>query len=118
MLYTNLTHIENTTQHTQYINKYEHVVIVCGSMDPDSITLYRIVEKLKTHFKHVRFFDLELGNPKVDFNLIFEDKSRPTNETGLLYYKNGKLVEWNFEPQTRTQIKSVLNKTFTVTENA
>lgn len=102
MLYTNLKHIENAEDFARNLNQHINVVIVCGSMTPSSVTMFRITEELAAELKNIHFFDMEFDNPSLKEHCI-------TKEIPLiLIYKNGKLLK-TIQEKTKEEIKSIIH---------
>ncbi len=72
MLYTNLKHLETAAEQASVISENENVVVVCGSMGPMCIPVYRIAEELEAKYKQVKFFDMEFDDPESQVSIWTE----------------------------------------------
>lgn len=118
MLYTNLKHLESAEDLRKAISENENVMVVCGRMGPMCIPVYGIAEELEAEYRHVRFYDMEFDNPE---SRIIKSLPEVRGFMGIpftIYYKNGKVVKATSSIQTKGQVKSILDKEFTVTVNA
>lgn len=114
MLYTNLKHIETAADQTKIINENENVVIICGRMEPASITVYRIAEKLELMYPQIKFYDMEFDNPEsTDLKNTLEYYNI-VNIPLIGYFKYGSLVNVSLGIQTRQQIINQLGKEFSL----
>jgi thioredoxin 1 len=114
MLYTNLNHIETAAGYTLATSQNENVMIVCGSMCPASVLVYRIVEELEAANPKVHFFDMEWDNPESYVIKELPVLQHFTDIPLAIYYKNGKAVEATSGYQNHNEIQSVLNKVLTM----
>ena len=67
MLYTDLKHIERNTDFERVLKENENVAIICGRMDHNSISAYRIASELCKKHRNIGFYDLECYNPEFEF---------------------------------------------------
>jgi thioredoxin 1 len=118
MLYTNLKHIESAAEHAQIINANEKVVIVCGSMGPMCVPVYRIAEELEAEYTSVKFYDMELENPESDVIRALPDIQGFRNIPFIIWYKNGRVVQATSGLQTKTQLSVILDQEYSVILNA
>jgi thioredoxin 1 len=118
MLYTNLKHLESISDYNKAISENENVMIVCGRMGLMCIPVYGIAEELETEYKHVKFFDMEFDNPISDVIRILPEVHGFMGIPFTIYYKNGKVVKAASSIQTKDQVKSILNKEFSVAVTA
>jgi thioredoxin 1 len=118
MLYTNLKHLESISDYNKEISENENVMIVCGRMGPMCIPVYGIAEELETDYKHVKFFDMEFDNPISDVIRILPEVRGFMGIPFTIYYKNGKVVKATSSIQTKNQVKTILNKEFSVAVTA
>ena len=118
MLYTNLKHLESIADYNKAIHENENVMIICGRMGPMCIPVYGIAEELEAEYKHVKFFDMEFDNPISDVIRILPEVRGFMGIPFTIYYKNGKVVSATSSIQTKDQVKSILNKKFSVPVNA
>ena len=116
MLYTNLKHLESIADHNKAINENENVMIICGIMGPMCIPVYGIAEELEAEFKHVKFYDMEFDNPISDVIRILPEVRGFTGIPFTIYYKNGRVVKATSSIQTKDQVKTIINKEFSVVE--
>ena len=118
MLYTNLKHLESIPDHNKAINDNENVMIICGRMGPMCIPVYRIAEELEKEYKNVKFFDMEFDNPASDVIKILPEVHGFTGIQFTIYYRNGRVVRATSSIQTKDQVKTILNKEFSIAVNA
>jgi thioredoxin 1 len=114
MLYTNLKHLESITDYNKAISENENVMIICGRMGPMCIPVYGIAEELEEEYRYVKFFDMEFDNPISDVIRILPEVRGFMGIPFTIYYKNGKVVKATSSIQTKDQVKSILNKEFSV----
>lgn len=118
MLYTNLKHLETAADHQKAVNENENVIVVCGRMGPMCIPVYGIAEELENEYNHVRFYDMEFDNPDSQ---VIRNLPEVRGFMGIpftVYYKNGKAVRATSGIQTIDQVRSILDKEFTVIVSA
>jgi len=115
MLYTNLKHLESIADHNKAISEYENVMVICGRM---CIPVYGIAEELEAEYKHVKFYDMEFDNPISDVIRILPEVRGFMGIPFTIYYKNGKVVKATSSIQTKDQVKSILDKEFSVAVTA
>jgi thioredoxin 1 len=115
MLYTNLKHLESINDYNKVINENENVMIICGRMGPMCIPVYGIAEELEGEYKHVKFYDMEFDNPVSDVIRILPEVRGFMGIPFTIYYKNGKVVKATSSIQTKDQVKTILNKEFSLT---
>jgi thioredoxin 1 len=118
MLYTNLKHLESITDYNKAISENGNVMIICGRMGPMCIPVYGIAEELEAEYKHVKFFDMEFDNPISE---VIRNLPEVRGFMGIpftIYYKNEKVVKATSSIQTKDQVKSILNKVFSVAVTA
>jgi thioredoxin 1 len=118
MLYTNLKHLESISDYNKAISENENVMIVCGRMGPMCIPVYGIAEELETEYRHLKFFDMEFDNPISDVIRSLPEVRGFMGIPFTIYYKNGKVVKATSSIQNKDQIKTILNKEFSVTVTA
>ena len=118
MLYTNLKHLESIADYNKVISENENVMIVCGRMGPMCIPVYGIAEELEEEYRHVKFFDMEFDNPISDVIRILPEVRGFMGIPFTIYYKNGKVVKATSSIQTKDQVKTILNKEFSVAVTA
>jgi thioredoxin 1 len=118
MLYNNLKHLESISDYNKAISENENVMIVCGRMGPMCIPVYGIAEELETEYKHVKFFDMEFDNPISDVIRILPEVRGFMGIPFTIYYKNGRVVKATSSIQTNDQVKTILNKEFSVAVTA
>lgn len=112
MLYTNLRHIESSTDYANVIQENEHVMIICGRMDPICIPVYRIAEELEEEYIHVNFFDMELDNPQSEIIRYLPEVEGLKSTPLLLYFKNGQIIKATSGIQTKAQMTVILENEF------
>lgn len=91
MLYTNLKHIESASDLNQIISGNDQVVVICGRMDPVSVSVYRLAGELEKNYPQVQFYDMEYDDPESE-NLrklpgLLDFEGLPFS----VYFRNGKL---------------------------
>jgi len=118
MLYTNLKHLESIADHNKAIRENENVMVICGRMGPMCIPVYGIAEELETEYKHVKFYDMEFDNPISDVIRILPEVRDFMGIPFTIYYKNGRVVQATSSIQTKDQVKSILDKKFSVAVTA
>ena len=118
MLYTNLKHLESITDYNKAISENENVMIVCGRMGPMCIPVYGVAEELETEYKQVKFFDMEFDNPISDVIRTLPEVRGFMGIPFTIYYKNGRVVKATYSIQTNDQVKTILNKEFSVAVTA
>ena len=118
MLYTSLKHIESIADYNKAISENENVMIVCGRMGPMCIPVYGIAEELEPEYKHVKFYDMEFDNPISDVIRILPEVRGFMGIPFTIYYKNGRVVKATSSIQTNDQVKTILNKEFSVAVTA
>jgi len=116
MLYTNLKHLESTTDHRKAISENENLMVICGRMGPMCIPVYRIAEELENEFTHVKFYDMEFDNPESDVIRNLPEVKGFTGIPFTVYYKNGKVVKATSSIQSKEQVKAILTKELLKTE--
>lgn len=87
-------------------------------MGPMCIPVYGIAEELETEYTHVKFFDMEFDNPISDVIRILPEVRGFMGIPFTIYYKNGKVAKATSSIQTKDQVRSILNKEFSVTVTA
>ena len=112
MLYTNLKHLENATQHNKVINDNSNVIVCCGRMDPMCIPVYSIMEELEKDYQSVKFFDMEFDNSESEVIRNLPDVIAFMRIPFVVYYKNGKVVKATSGIQSKAQIIDSLNSAF------
>lgn len=118
MLYTNLKHLETAADHQKAVNENENVIVVCGRMGPMCIPVYGIAEELENEYNHVRFYDMEFDNPDSQVIRNLPEVMGFMRIPFTVYYKNGKVVRATSGIQTIDQVRSILDKEFTVIVSA
>jgi len=87
-------------------------------MGPMCIPVYGIAEELETEYRHVKFFDMEFDNPISEVIRALPEVRGFMGIPFTIYYKNGKVVKATSSIQTKDQVKSILNKEFSVAVTA
>lgn len=111
-LYTNLEHIVTEDDFNKIINENENVMVCCGRMGPMCTPVLGEMEKLKSEYTNVKFFDMLFDNPNSH---VITKLPECTGFMGLpftVYFKNGKVVKATSSIQSGDQIKSILNDNF------
>lgn len=112
MLFTNLTHIENTDDYKNLLTEYENVMLICGRMGPMCIPVYGIAEELEDEYPHVKFVDMEFDNPVSNVIRSLPEVRGFMGIPFTIYYKNGQVVKATSSIQTRQQVTSILDEQF------
>ena len=115
MLYTNLKHIESAAQFANIIADFENVTIICGKMDPASVSMYRIAEALKAEFTHVGFFDMESDNPEARVIHHLPEVQHLNTVPVMVCFKNGEVACVQSGIHTKAQVTSILEHEFATT---
>ena len=115
MLYTNLKHIETAAEQARVIDENDSLVIICGRMEPASVTVYRIAEELEKQYPNVMFYDMEFDNPESSVLKNTLEYYDIANIPLVGYFKCGNLVSVTLGVQTQQQILSHLEKEFFTT---
>lgn len=110
MLYTNLKHIEKSSDYKQLISKHEYVMICCGNMGQISIPVYAIMEEIENDYKNINFFDMEFDNPESHVIRNLPEVKGFINTPYCIYYKNGEVIKTTSGIQTKEQITTILNQ--------
>lgn len=114
MLYTNLKHIEKVIDQNRVLEQNENVVIICGRMEKDSITVYRIAEELEKQFPQVKFFDMEFDNPESTALKNTIEYYNITHIPIIGFFKSGNLVNVLFGTHTYQEIADELKKEYSI----
>jgi thioredoxin 1 len=118
MLYTNLKHLESAADLKRAVSENENVMVICGRMGPMCIPVYGIAEELEDEYRHVKFFDMEFDNPESHIIRSLPEVRGFMGIPFTIYYKNGKVVKATTSIQTKSQVKSILDKEFSVSVTA
>lgn len=118
MLYTNLKHLESIADHNKAISENGNVMVICGRMGPMCIPVYGIAEELESEYEHVKFYDMEYDNPISDVIRIIPEVRGFRGIPFTIYYKNGIVVKATSGIQSKEQVKSILDKEFSVAVTA
>ncbi len=117
MLYTNLKHLESATEYAQVLAENKYVLIVCGRMDPASITAYRIAEELEQEFAHLKIYDMESDNPESQVIKGLPELNGITNIPYAVFYKNAKVLQTQSKIYSKAQFADFLNSEFDLQTN-
>jgi thioredoxin 1 len=115
MLYTNLKHLESIADHNKAISENENVMVICGRMGPMCIPVYGIAEELESEYKYVKFYDMEFDNPESSVIRSLPEVRGFMGIPFTIYYRNGKVVKATSSIQTKEQVKTILDKEFSLT---
>ena len=118
MLYTNLKHLESAADLKKAISANENVMVICGRMGPMCIPVYGIAEELEDEYKHVKFFDMEFDNPESHIIRSLPEVRGFMGIPFTIYYKDGKVAKATSSVKTKDQVKSILDKKFSVSVTA
>lgn len=114
MLYTNLKHLETAAGLKKAVSENENVMVICGRMGPMCIPVYGIAEELEKEYTNVKFYDMEFDNPEA---YIIRSLPEVRGFMGIpftIYYKDGKVVRATSSIQTIEQVRTILDKEFSV----
>jgi len=118
MLYTNLKHLGSAADHKKAISENENVMVICGRMGPMCIPVYGIAEELEGEYRHVKFYDMEFDNPESSVIRSIPEVRGFMGIPFTIYYKNGRVVKATSSIQSKDQVKTILNKEFSVAVTA
>ena len=118
MLYTNLKHLESAADHKKAISENENVMVIYGRMGPMCIPVYGIAEELEGEYRHVKFYDMEFDNPESSVIRSIPEVRGFMGIPFTIYYKNGRVVKATSIIQSKDQVKTILNKEFSVAVTA
>lgn len=115
MLYTNLKHIESARDLQRIIAGNEHVVVICGRMDPASVSVYRMTDELERNYPQVRFFDMEYDDPESENLRKLPEVIEFAETPFTVYFRRGKLVKaasgiWSIMQVSDTLLEELKNK--------
>ena len=115
MLRTPLDHLETTEALQKAITENEHVMVCCGRMGPMCLPVYAIMEKIKSSYPDVHFFDQDFDGPGSS---TIRNLPECTHFMGLpftVYFKNGKVVAATSSLQSEAQVTEILHREFIAT---
>lgn len=116
MLYTNLVHLETAAELSRMIEQHENIVVVCGTMGPESVPVYRIAETLGHEYNAIMFCDMEFDNPEsAVLRGIFETELF-SGLPYVVYFHLGKIVKISSGAQSMEQITCNINELLLKTE--
>jgi thioredoxin 1 len=118
MLYTNLKHIESPAEYARIISENGNVMLICGSMGPLCIAVYRIAEELEQEYRPVKFYDMEYDHPELTGILTLPELKSLSGVPYIIYYKNGNIVKATSGLQTKAQVTAILDQEFAATIKA
>jgi len=118
MLYTNLNHIEFTSQLENIIDNNTNVVFCYGKMDYDCVSVFNALELLENEFPNIKIFDIEYDNPEFeDFKQSISDL-KLTKLPFVILFKNGKVKEAYTGTKNENQLRNIFNTVYTKLELA
>lgn len=112
MLRTELDHVLSKAEHKNILENNENVMICCGRMGPMCIPVYEVMQKLRSEYKDVSFYDMEFDIPDAS---VIKDLPECQGFMGLpftIYYKNGKVVKATSSIQSEDQVRAILDEHF------
>ncbi len=112
MLYTNLIHLETFTDLDKMTRENENVLIVCGRMDPQSVTIYRIAESMAQENHHVKFCDMEYDNPESIHIRQMPEFIQNSISPLTLYLQKSQVVKAFSGIQSEEAIAGAINEIF------
>ncbi len=114
MLYTNLKHLETAAGLKKAVSENENVMVICGRMGPMCIPVYGIAEELEKEYTNVKFYDMEFDNPEAHIIRSLPEVRGFMGIPFTIYYKDGKVVRATSSIQTIEQVRTILDKEFSV----
>jgi thioredoxin 1 len=114
VLPTNLKHIATADELTKLINEKENVMVCCGRMGPMCIPVYGVMHEIEPEYQHVEFRDMAFDSPEAHIIRNLPECRGFMGIPFVIYYKNGKVAAATSSIQSRSQITSILDKTFSV----
>jgi thioredoxin 1 len=93
MLYTSLKHIECASELNRIILENDRVVVICGRMDPASVSVYRMADELEKKYPQVQFFDMEYDDPESENLRKLPEVIEFAETPFTVYFREGKLVK-------------------------
>jgi len=112
MLYTNLNHIESTSQLNSIIENNDNVVMCYGRMNHDCVAVFNALEMLENELPDVQIYDIEYDNPEFE---DFKQSTRSLTMAELPYlilFKNGVVQEVNTGKKDENQLRTLIQKTY------
>ena len=116
MLYTNLIHLETAPDLSRMIDENENIVVVCGTMGPECVPVYRIAESLGKEFTGIKFCDMEYNNPESAMLRTLFETELFTGLPFVVYFHLGKIVKITSGTQSPEQITCHINELLVKTE--
>lgn len=115
MLYTSLKHIECASELNRIILENEQVVVICGRMDPASVSVYRMADELEKNYPQVQFFDMEYDDPESETLRKLPEVIEFAETPFTVYFREGKLVKaasgiWSIMQVSDTLLEELKNK--------
>ena len=118
MLYTNLKHIELTSQLNDIIGGYKNVVMCYGRMNYNCIHVFNALENLEKEFPDVQMYDIEYDNPEFE---DFRQSTRSLTMTELpylIFFKNGIVQEVYTGKKDENQLRNLILNTYQLQTSA
>lgn len=112
VLPTNLKHIATADELTKLINEKENVMVCCGRMGPMCIPVYGVMHEIEPEYQHVEFRDMAFDSPEAHIIRNLPECRGFMGIPFVIYYKNGKVAAATSSIQSRAQITTILDKTF------
>jgi thioredoxin 1 len=114
VLPTNLKHIATAKELTALINEKENVMVCCGRMGPMCIPVYGVMHEIEPEYQHVEFRDMAFDSPEAHIIRNLPECRGFMGIPFVIYYKNGKVATATSSIQSRAQITTILDKTFSL----
>ena len=112
MLYTDLKHIERNTDFERVLKENENVAIICGRMDYNSISAYRIASELIEKYQNIGFFDLEWDNPEFEFLHRLTSTQLNTEIPYIILLNHGEIVKITTDVSDVNRVDNVIKEVF------
>jgi len=112
MLYTNLKHIESTSQLNDVIEKNNNVVMCYGRMNHNCIPVFNALEQLENEIPTIQMYDIEYDNPE------FEDFKQSTHTLKmaelpyLIFFQNGAVREVITGKKDENQLRNIIHSVY------
>jgi len=112
MLYTNLKHIESTSQLNDVIGKNNNVVMCYGRMNHDCIAVFNSLEQLENENPSIQIYDIEYDNPEFE---DFKQSTRSLTMAELPYlilFQNGEVREVFTGKKDENQLRNIIHSVY------
>lgn len=112
MLYTNLKHIESSSQLNDVIDKHNNVVMCYGRMNYDCIAVFNALEQLERENPNIQMFDVEYDNPEFE---AFKQSTHSLTMAELPYlilFQNGVVREVYAGKKDENQLRNIIKNVY------